>query len=92
MFRSFGLPELAIILVIVMVLFGTTRLPGIGKSLGASMRAFKQAITGEDKGLIGADLSTDEASQDQASTGEDKQVIGANRSTDEASQDLEGKT
>ena len=64
MFRSFGLPELAIILVIVMVLFGTTRLPGIGKSLGASMRAFKQAITGEDKGIMGADLSTDEASQD----------------------------
>ena len=92
MFRSFGLPELAIILVIVMVLFGTTRLPGIGKSLGASMRAFKQAITGEDKEVLEANRSTEEASQDQAITVEDKQAIGANRSTDEAAQDLEGKT
>ena len=50
MFRSFGLPELAIILVIALLLFGATRLPNIGKSLGTSMRAFKRGITGEDEG------------------------------------------
>ena len=76
MLRSFGLPELAIILVIMMVLFGTTRLPGIGKSLGSSMRAFKQAIAGEDKGALGSD----------------KGILGADSSTEEASQDLEVKT
>ena len=48
MFRSFGLPELAVILVIVLLLFGATRLPQVGHSLGASMRAFKRAIGGED--------------------------------------------
>ena len=48
MFRSFGLPELAIILVIVLLLFGAARLPQVGHSLGASMRAFKRAIGGED--------------------------------------------
>lgn len=49
MFRQFGLPELAIILVIVLLLFGATRLPQVGKSLGSSMLAFKRAITGEDE-------------------------------------------
>lgn len=49
MFRQFGLPELAIILVIVLLLFGATRLPQVGKSLGSSMLAFKRAVTGEDE-------------------------------------------
>ncbi len=42
--------ELAIILVIVLLIFGVGRLPQIGSSLGRSMRAFKSAITGEDDG------------------------------------------
>ena len=37
--------ELAIVLVIVLVLFGPKRLPGLGKSLGTGMREFKESIT-----------------------------------------------
>jgi sec-independent protein translocase protein TatA len=42
----FGLqaPELLIILVIVIVLFGATRLRGIGGALGGSIREFKNAV------------------------------------------------
>jgi len=42
----FGLqaPELLIILVIVIVLFGATRLRGIGGALGGSIREFKTAV------------------------------------------------
>ena len=36
-----GLPELFVILVIVVVLFGANRLPQIGKGLGEGIRNFK---------------------------------------------------
>ncbi len=45
---SIGPLELAIILVIVLVIFGPKRLPGLGKSLGTGMREFKDSITGKD--------------------------------------------
>ncbi len=38
-----GLPELLIILVIVVVIFGATRLPQIGKGLGEGIRNFRSA-------------------------------------------------
>ena len=41
--------ELAIILVIVLVIFGPKRLPGLGRSLGSGMREFKDSITGKTK-------------------------------------------
>ena len=44
-----GLPEIAIIVVVLLLIFGATRLPKIGSSLGHSMRAFRDAITGKDQ-------------------------------------------
>ena len=44
-----GIPELIIVLVILLVIFGPKRLPGIGRSLGSGMREFKDSITGRDK-------------------------------------------
>lgn len=41
---GFGWPELIIILVIVLVLFGAKRLPEIGRSLGSGMREFKDSV------------------------------------------------
>jgi sec-independent protein translocase protein TatA len=43
-----GLPEIAIVLVIVLVIFGPKRLPELGKSLGSGMRSFKDSVTGDD--------------------------------------------
>ncbi len=47
----FGLqaPELLIILVIVIVLFGAARLRGIGGALGGSINEFKRAVREDDK-------------------------------------------
>ncbi len=45
---SIGPLELAIILVIVLLIFGPKRLPGLGKQLGTGMREFKDSITGRD--------------------------------------------
>ena len=42
---SIGPLELAIVLVIVLVVFGPKRLPGLGRQLGAGMREFKDSIT-----------------------------------------------
>ena len=46
MFSSFGPTELIIVLVIVLLIFGPKRLPGLGRSLGSGMREFKDSITG----------------------------------------------
>ena len=46
---SIGIPELIIVLVILLVIFGPKRLPGLGRSLGSGMREFKDSISGESK-------------------------------------------
>jgi sec-independent protein translocase protein TatA len=40
--------EIAILLVIVLLVFGPKRLPEMGRSLGKGMREFKDSITGKD--------------------------------------------
>lgn len=44
-----GTPELIIVLVIALVIFGPKRLPDLGRSLGSGMREFKNSITGGSK-------------------------------------------
>jgi sec-independent protein translocase protein TatA len=46
---SIGPLELAIVLIIVLVIFGPKRLPGLGRQLGSGMREFKDSVTGKDK-------------------------------------------
>jgi sec-independent protein translocase protein TatA len=43
MFGSIGMPELIIILVIALIIFGPRKLPELGKSLGRSINEFKRA-------------------------------------------------
>ncbi len=45
----FGIPELLIILLVIMLIFGARKLPEIGSSLGRGIRTFKSAVTGEDE-------------------------------------------
>jgi sec-independent protein translocase protein TatA len=46
---NIGPLELGVILVIVLIVFGPKRLPGLGRQLGTGMREFKESITGKDK-------------------------------------------
>ena len=46
---SIGPLELAVLLLIVLIVFGPKRLPGLGRQLGTGMREFKDSITGKDK-------------------------------------------
>ena len=44
-----GVPELVLILIIGLVIFGPGKLPDVGKAPGKSIREFKQASTDEKK-------------------------------------------
>jgi sec-independent protein translocase protein TatA len=44
-----GLPELLIVLVVVLLIFGPKKLPQLGRSLGGGMREFKDSVTGKSK-------------------------------------------
>lgn len=43
---SVGIPELLLVLLIVLLVLGPKRLPGLGKQLGRGMREFKDSVTG----------------------------------------------
>lgn len=44
-----GVPELILILIIGLVVFGPGKLPGVGKALGQSIKEFKQANAEDNK-------------------------------------------
>ena len=44
-----GVPELILILIIGLVVFGPGKLPGLGKALGQSIKEFKQANAEDEK-------------------------------------------
>ena len=44
MFGSLGVPELLIILVIVVLIFGANRLPGLAKGMGSAIKNFKDGM------------------------------------------------
>jgi sec-independent protein translocase protein TatA len=46
---NLGVPELVLILAIVLLLFGTSRLSGLGKGLGQAIRGFKDEVESKDK-------------------------------------------
>jgi len=43
-----GVPELLVVLVIVLLVLGPKRLPGLGRSLGGGIRNFKRELRNED--------------------------------------------
>jgi sec-independent protein translocase protein TatA len=49
MFGSIGIPELIIILVIILLLFGASRLPEIGRGLGKGIKNFKESTKENEK-------------------------------------------
>ena len=56
---NIGPLEIVIVLVIVLIIFGPKRLPDLGRSLGTSMREFKDSVTSkagdDDKQIDSAD-------------------------------------
>ncbi|HEX7541946.1 MAG TPA: twin-arginine translocase TatA/TatE family subunit [Anaerolineales bacterium] len=47
--RDFGLPELLIILVIIVILFGPGRIGKVAGELGKGIRSFRDGLTGKEE-------------------------------------------
>ncbi len=62
-----GVPELLIILVVVLLLFGAKRLPEIAKSMGSSVREFRKGIK-DIKEDFSAEIDTDPTDTDKTKT------------------------
>jgi sec-independent protein translocase protein TatA len=43
MFPAIGMQEMLVIMVVILLLFGSKKLPGLARGLGKSMREFKKA-------------------------------------------------
>ena len=69
MFGSIGMPELIIIFVIALIIFGPRKLPELGKSLGKSIAEFKKA-SNELKSTLEEEIRLEE----QRSTLDEKKV------------------
>jgi sec-independent protein translocase protein TatA len=65
--------ELVIVLLILIVIFGPKRLPGLGRSLGSGMREFKESITGSGKS---DDEDEDDKRELSAAEREDDRPVG----------------
>jgi sec-independent protein translocase protein TatA len=49
MFKSIGLPEIILILVIIFIFFGVGKLPQVGAAMGKAIHAFKKSQAGLDE-------------------------------------------
>ena len=65
---NIGGPEILIILVAALLLFGPRRLPDLAKSAGQALRSFKQATSAVTDAAADATSATSEAATDATST------------------------
>jgi len=75
MFGSIGMPELIIIFVIALIIFGPKKLPELGRSLGRSLNEFKRA-SNELKNTLEEEVRIEE--QREQKTAADKTAPAAN--------------
>lgn len=66
--NTFGLPHLIIILVIILLLFGAPKLPGLAKSVGQSMKIFRNEIKDPNKADTETGAADSEAAEPQSSS------------------------
>lgn len=60
-FGPFGLPEIAVIIVVVLLVFGSQRLPEMARGIGQSLREFRKAVQ-----EVKHDISADEQPENTA--------------------------
>ena len=63
---TFGVPELLIILLIVIVLFGASRLAGIGGAIGNSVREFRKSVREDDEPVTVKTVTRDDELRNSA--------------------------
>ena len=90
MFGKIGLPELILILVIALIIFGPRKLPDIGRSIGKGIREFRQATTEISKTVSLDDDEEEimEGSKKTVETKETKVSSSLNESVNETEQSV----
>ena len=73
-----GLPELIIVLVIVLIVFGASRLRGIGQGLGGAISAFRREVK------EGREQEGEETSSSQATEAKDPPQVNQDEEEDAA--------
>lgn len=63
MFKTIGVPELILLLVIILLVFGVGRIGKIAGELGAGIRAFKEGLSGDDESSETPDQNSEEKDQ-----------------------------
>ena len=81
MFGSIGMPELIIILVIALIIFGPRKLPELGKSLGRSLNEFKKA-SNDLQNTLEQEIKIEEQKETAAKAKAEEKTARSPRSTD----------
>jgi sec-independent protein translocase protein TatA len=80
MFGSIGMPELIIIFVIALIIFGPRKLPELGKSLGKSLAEFKKA-SNELRNTLEEEIRIEETRTEAAKTAPPPPTVTASTTT-----------
>lgn len=75
MLGNIGLPEIAIVLIIALIVFGPKRLPELGRSLGRGIREFRGSLGGDNQ-----DEDEDEGTPPQQIEAGEHPPVGSKRS------------
>jgi sec-independent protein translocase protein TatA len=84
---NIGPLEIAIVLVIVLIIFGPKRLPELGQSMGRGIREFKNSVTG-DKDKDSSEEKRGELQSSQSAAG---QAATSQPAADKAGEPVEGE-
>lgn len=80
MFGSIGMPELVIIMVIALIIFGPRKLPELGRSLGKSIGEFKRA-SNELRNTLEEEIRVEEQREQRAKIKEEQDIAVAAAAT-----------
>ena len=83
MFGSIGMPELMIIFVIALIIFGPRKLPELGRSMGRSLSEFKRA-SNELRSTLDEEIRVEESTPEPPRPEPEKQAKSTD--TDQADQ------
>jgi sec-independent protein translocase protein TatA len=85
---NIGPLEIAVVLIIVLIIFGPKRLPELGQSMGRGIREFRNSISGDKdkddpdekrKELEGSQAPADEAATGQSAESAEAEVVTENK-------------
>ena len=77
-FAGLGIPELAIILLIVLIFFGAGKLPQVLGQMGKGVRAFKDGVKEADEAVVEAEKLRDSVNMDKQNVSEAEEVVQNN--------------